>query len=609
MRRASKGYTGVDIPLFLTMLVQGPILQGEGSIVPVESHHTPSGAPTTSQSPLLLPSRIPTRQETEVPQPSSPTHTHLADEAASTGVDVRHGGAATIVTSLDVGQGSGNIDKTPSMPHDLPLSRVNTLGSDEGSMTLHELTVLCTTLSQKMESLEVDLKQTKQVYGAAYTKLIMKGRSMIKEIDQDAKVTLVTPTKNRSERVPTPSYDSPLLGVHTPGSDEKKIKQHELVGNVQQQTNDPPLSRGHTLGSGEDSIKVIKELMETSTKLSERVLALEELKTAQDLVVTRLKLRSNDLPLSRGHTLGSGEDSIKLIKKLMKTYTKLSERVLALEESQTAQDLVITRLKLRVKKLARNPQPMKRRLFKVRVESSAEENLDEEDPSKQGRGMIEEINQDVGVTLVQIDVDDQGRFNNKVITQGEVQSQPGDQLGVFSTTKLVADATKVHTYTRRRRAVNSGSDGISTASRIASTAKESVSIDEERDKYSEVDQAKMLLDLINQRKKYFAAKRAEEKRKKPMTQAQQRTYMPDYIKHMGSYTFKQLKKLSFDEIKELFEATMRSINDFVPMESKDDKAVPKLAEARSSKRDAEEELEHEGSKKQKTSKASGSTQE
>nr|GFA37057.1 hypothetical protein [Tanacetum cinerariifolium] len=54
---------------------------------------------------------------------------------------------------------------------------------------------------------------------------------------------------------------------------------------------------------------------------------------------------------------------------------------------------------------------------------------------------------------------------------------------------------------------------------------------------------------------------------------------------------------------------MRSINDFVLMESEDDKTVPKLAEVRSSKKDAEEELEHEGSKKQKTSEALGSAQE
>nr|GFC65511.1 hypothetical protein [Tanacetum cinerariifolium] len=83
MRRASKGYTGVDIPLFLTMLVQGLNLQGEGSTVLVKSYYTPSGAPITSQPPLSSPFRIPTRQKTEVPHPSFPTHTNVPDEAAS----------------------------------------------------------------------------------------------------------------------------------------------------------------------------------------------------------------------------------------------------------------------------------------------------------------------------------------------------------------------------------------------------------------------------------------------------------------------------------------------------------------------------------------------
>nr|GEW99577.1 hypothetical protein [Tanacetum cinerariifolium] len=81
--------------------------------------------------------------------------------------------------------------------------------------------------------LEADLKQTKKVYGAAYTKLIMKvkkleknvkssqvrrrakivvsndeeledpskqGRRKIEEIDQDAEVHLVTPTQTRRRR-------------------------------------------------------------------------------------------------------------------------------------------------------------------------------------------------------------------------------------------------------------------------------------------------------------------------------------------------------------------------------------------------------------------------
>nr|GEV29276.1 putative ribonuclease H-like domain-containing protein [Tanacetum cinerariifolium] len=71
-------------------------------------------------------------QETEVLRPSSPPYTNVADEAASTSVDVRHRGAATTVTSLDAGQGSGNINKTLSMPHDSPLLRVHSPGSDDG---------------------------------------------------------------------------------------------------------------------------------------------------------------------------------------------------------------------------------------------------------------------------------------------------------------------------------------------------------------------------------------------------------------------------------------------------------------------------------------------
>ncbi|GJU60633.1 hypothetical protein Tco_1238399 [Tanacetum coccineum] len=42
------------------MLVQGPIQQGEGSTVLVESHHIPITTPSTSQPPLSLPSRVPT---------------------------------------------------------------------------------------------------------------------------------------------------------------------------------------------------------------------------------------------------------------------------------------------------------------------------------------------------------------------------------------------------------------------------------------------------------------------------------------------------------------------------------------------------------------------
>ncbi|GJV75546.1 hypothetical protein Tco_1507130 [Tanacetum coccineum] len=65
---------------------------------------------------------------------------------------------------------------------------------------------------------------------------------------------------------------------------------------------------------------------------------------------------------------------------------------------------------------------------------------------------------------------------------------------------------------------------------------------------------------------------------------------------MGSHTLQQLKKLSFDEVKELFKTTMKRVNTFTPIES-DDTALKVIA--RSSKRDTEQELNQESSKRQK----------
>ncbi|GJR96896.1 hypothetical protein Tco_0269070 [Tanacetum coccineum] len=74
----------------------------------------------------------------------------------------------------------------------------------------------------------------------------------------------------------------------------------------------------------------------------------------------------------------------------------------------------------------------------------------------------------------------------------------------------------------------------------------------------------------------------------------------------------QLKRLSFDEINELFETTMRRANTFVPMETEIRRGVPKLVanssqaavtestEAGGTKRAAEEELGQQSSKKQKS---------
>ncbi|GJY57170.1 hypothetical protein Tco_0456285 [Tanacetum coccineum] len=95
-------------------------------------------------------------QETEVPQPSSPPHTLLYSTMSVLNiqsVDVQTEGLAIL------------------MQH-------------------NELMDLVTKLSNIVVALKTDLQQTKKVYGAAFTKLIKKGRK-IDEIDQDPDIYLV----------------------------------------------------------------------------------------------------------------------------------------------------------------------------------------------------------------------------------------------------------------------------------------------------------------------------------------------------------------------------------------------------------------------------------
>ncbi|GKA72553.1 hypothetical protein Tco_0778769 [Tanacetum coccineum] len=112
------------------------------------------------------------------------------------------------------------------------------------------------------------------------------------------------------------------------------------------------------------------------------------------------------VPTHSNDPLLSGEDRLKLTD-LMDMCTKLSERVLDLEHTKTAQAQEITNLKLRVKKLEKKAGLRThkfKRLYKVgvtrRVEYSDDESLGaQKDAFNQGRS-IEDIDKDAEVSLV-----------------------------------------------------------------------------------------------------------------------------------------------------------------------------------------------------------------
>ncbi|GJZ85768.1 hypothetical protein Tco_0651107 [Tanacetum coccineum] len=385
---------------------------------------------------------------------------------------------------------------------------------------------------RKVESLEANLKQTKQVYGAAYTKLIMKVKKlektvktshsrrrakivvsdnkedsedsskqgmMIEEINQDAGVTLVTPTHGEDQ----PEDQLGVLSAAKVLADAAKTNVHTCTRK----------RRVVSIGSG--GISTAEESVSTS---------------------------GASMPVS---TVGMVQEVNISIPLPVVVKDKGKGKMEKSEDEQTKR----TKLQQEQERLGHEAA--------VRVQ----EELDEEERQRMAR--VHEAAQS---------------FTEEEWENIRARVEADEELS------------------KRLQA-------------------------EERNKYSEVDQAKMLVDLINQRKKYFAAQKAEAKRNKPMTQAQQRNYMINYIKHMGSHTLQQLKRYSFDELKELFETTMKNVNTFVPMETEDKGRASELAtgssqatiidsaEVGSSKRAAEAKLDHEGSKRQKTNEASGSVQE
>ncbi|GJW87850.1 hypothetical protein Tco_0163190 [Tanacetum coccineum] len=195
MRKVRKGFSGRETPLFQTMVVQDQAEMGEGSANPTDPHHTPTFIqPSTSQSQKKQKPKKTKRKDTQIPQSSGPTE-HVADEAVYKELDDSLVRAATIASSLEAEQDSGNIAKTQSKAtpnessslgttsgggprrqktmrgtiaqtrfenvskhcNDSLLARGNTLRSGEDSLKLNELMEICTNLQTRV----LDLERTK----------------------------------------------------------------------------------------------------------------------------------------------------------------------------------------------------------------------------------------------------------------------------------------------------------------------------------------------------------------------------------------------------------------------------------------------------------------
>ncbi|GJY98481.1 hypothetical protein Tco_0515391 [Tanacetum coccineum] len=73
-------------------------------------------------------------------------------------------------------------EEPTQIPYESPLHSVHSLRRDKGSLSLNELTVLCTSLSEKVASLESELKQIKKHIVLALTQLILIVKKLEKPV-------------------------------------------------------------------------------------------------------------------------------------------------------------------------------------------------------------------------------------------------------------------------------------------------------------------------------------------------------------------------------------------------------------------------------------------
>nr|GEX64106.1 putative reverse transcriptase domain, ribonuclease H-like domain, aspartic peptidase domain protein [Tanacetum cinerariifolium] len=125
---------------------------------------------------------------------------------------------------------------------------------------------------------------------------------------------------------------------------------------------------------------------------------------------------------------------------------------------------------------------------------------------------------------------------------------------------------------------------------------------EEQEQFTDAEKAKLFMEFMEKRRKFFAVKWDEERRKKPPTKAQQRSILTTYLKNIDGWKPRALKNKSFAKIKELFDKAMERINSFVDfrtelVEQSTKKDDVDIAQESSSKRVGDE-LEQEIAKKQ-----------
>ncbi|GJS00294.1 hypothetical protein Tco_0316802 [Tanacetum coccineum] len=183
--------------------------------------------------------------------------------------------------------------------------------------------------------------------------------------------------QTRSERASKHSYDSPLPGVNTPGSDEERLEQHELTDNIPPTPYDSPLPRGHTPGSEEGRLQQDKltDIVTALVKSLEDELKFQKSKSKRRRLTLVISDYEEDLNLETQEGFGDGQEVSTAAQEVSTAVSTASPQRNA---DTTADDLTLVETLIEIRKSAakdmgkdkmdetESQRKMKQRVLKMR---------------------------------------------------------------------------------------------------------------------------------------------------------------------------------------------------------------------------------------------------
>ncbi|GJX43758.1 putative ribonuclease H-like domain-containing protein [Tanacetum coccineum] len=444
-----------------------------------------------------------------------PTPTFVADEATFTSVEVETERATTTTSGLDVGLDSGNINETLLMSHETSPQEGHPSRNVEDSMKLQELMILVPKLQSRIGSLKTELRDTKQTFGNALLTLVKKVK------------TLEVALKRKSKQVVLPELDNEETEAQ--GRKIQDIDDDPLISLVEDfitptKTKDSPQEEVHDKDISPTTLEAAKILSKVASqaKLVDKGRRYKRRKGPKGKEVSTggIDFNTGFEDVSSGFNEDQGFNTGSLA--VSTGIEKVSTGSLAVSTGSGPISTDSTKVII--------PSP-------VRSRREGKAPMTEEEETQAPKKTREQILQEEASLAEAIRLD------------SIVKEEMAKQIHLDSLlAKRMAEQELNWDTIRAKLEANE------------ELTKSMIGSDLQQD-----DFAKKMVEMVNQRKKYFAEQRAKAKREKPMTQTQLKNYMMTFLKNQGTWKLTQLKKLSFEEVRAEFEKLVKQIESFVPM--------------------------------------------